>query len=294
MNPDQPGPHGALSVRVRAERLAATLAEAAEAGLKWVEMSMGPLDLLFDGRLHLARAKAVVRDVEQSGLAVTVHQPSVLDLRTTDDVEVMRRTLHSTVELCELVEAPILVVHFEAPGPWPELERQFEELLLEAAEAAETVTLAVENIEIAPSRHVVDLVSRLDHPRIGMTWDIGHDVVAADGFGYDPEESARVCAPYVVHVHAQDNFGRFERLRVHDRAAYSRAGELHWSALGRGDLHLPIGWGIIPFERLLEPLRERGYQGVVVSEVRERFLEWHRQEAIDGLRGLLAHLGEGR
>lgn len=179
------------------------------------------------------------------------------------------------------------MIHYGQPSDDPAVEAQFERLLLAAADRADGTILAVENIEVAPSGRVVDLVERLAHPAIAMTWDPGHDILAADAFGYDIDEAARRCAPHVVHLHAQDNFGRYEPLRLTDRESYAQKGKLHWTALGRGDLHLPIGWGTIPWERLLTPLRAQGFNGTVVTEVLERFYEWHVDDIISGLQSVL-------
>lgn len=281
------GPRGAITLRSRAEDLAEAVSRVREAGIGGVEIDAGALDVLYRGRLNTTRLKEVARLVASSGLGVSVHQCSSLDLRTDHEVGVMRDLLFSLVELSQELEASVLVIHYEKPSDDPGVEEQFEQLLLAAAERAVGLVIGVENIEVAPSGKVVDLIERLGHPAIKMTWDVGHDVLAADRFGYDLGKAAERCAPHVAHVHAQDNFGSFEPTRLDDRPTYARKGKVHWSALGRGDLHLPIGWGTIPWEELLTPLRTRQYRGIVVSEVLERFHDWHLDEITAGLRYVL-------
>lgn len=278
-----PSPRGAVTVRSRAEHLRGVLERVAHAGIHNVELSAGALDVLFQGQLHSDRMKRVIDAVNASELGISVHQPSVLDLRSNSEPEVMQQLFHSLLEMCRELGASVFVLHYEKASGDPALEAQFETLLVEGAERAEEVIIGVENIEVAPSSEVVGLVERLDHPNIRMTWDVGHDVLAADAFGYDVTEAARRAAPYVAHVHAQDNFGRYEPLRLTDREAYDRMGKVKLSALGRGDLHLPIGWGTIPWRQLLTPLREAGFAGTVVSEVLERFYEWHLDDIATGL-----------
>lgn len=270
-------------MRSRAENLAPTLARLASAGLSNVELSAGALDVLFDGKLQKARLKRVIDAIDESGFGVTLHQPSILDPRSERNPEMMQQLFYSLLEMCHELGAPIFVLHYEKASENAGLEAQFERLLIEAAERADDVVIAVENIEVAPSGEVVDLIQRLDHPNIRMTWDVGHDVLAADAFGYDVHEAAKRSAPYVAHVHAQDNFGRYEPLRLTDRAAYDRMGKVKLSAVGRGDLHMPIGWGTIPWRGLLAPLRAVGFSGTVVSEVLERFYEWHLDDIAMGV-----------
>lgn len=284
------GPQGAITLRARAEDLGRSLERVGDAGIDRVELDAGALDLLYRGRLHPARTAKVARTVASSGIGVTVHQPASLDLRTRSEVGVMQTILLSLMDLCHELGAPVLVVHYERPSDDPAVEAQFEKLLVTAAERADGLIMAVENIEVAPSALVVDLLERLDHPALGMTWDVGHDALAADAFGYDVDEAARRCAPHVVHIHAQDNFGRYEPTRFHDRATYAGRGKVHWSALGRGDLHLPLGWGSIPWRRLFGPLRARGYGGTVVTEVLDRFYDWHLDDVLSGLRFVLGCL----
>ncbi len=51
-------------------------------------------------------------------------------------------------------------------------------------------------------------------------------------------------APFAKHLHVHDSFGR-----PADIQTYSRAERL---AYGIGDLHMPVGWGSIPWDVLME------------------------------------------
>lgn len=69
-------------------------------------------------------------------------------------------------------------------------------------------------------------------------------------------------APYARHLHMHDSFGRQDDIWMFtegERLAY-----------GHGDLHLPVGWGDIPFDRLMEICRFA--PGVVFNiELKERY-----------------------
>lgn len=274
---------GGVTLRARAEDLEDRLHRLEQSGIDCVELDAGALDVIYRGQLHRPRLERIVETVTESPLEVTVHQGSSLDLRTDLEIDVMQDLLFSMIDLSQEIDASVLVIHYESPSDDDEVEAQFEKLLLAGADRTEGLILGVENIEVAPSARVVALIEKLDHPAIKMTWDIGHDVLAADWFGYDIGEAAKRCAPYVAHIHAQDNFGSFEPLRTTDRATYSRKGKVYFSALGRGDLHMPIGWGNIGWEEVLAPLSEIGYTGAVVSEVLDRFYEWHLDDIVSGV-----------
>jgi sugar phosphate isomerase/epimerase len=65
--------------------------------------------------------------------------------------------------------------------------------------------------------------------------------------------------------------------------------------LGKGDLHLPVGWGGIPLEKVFEVLR--GYQGTVIHEYRYHLFLGSAGEdfsRMESLSTILHRSGEGR
>jgi sugar phosphate isomerase/epimerase len=83
-------------------------------------------------------------------------------------------------------------------------------------------------------------VESIDHPSIGVCLDTGHLFLAAYWYGFDFLSAVERLAPLVNHLHLQDLF-----------AVYDSSGS---GPLGRGDLHLPLGWGEIPFDQLFGSL----------------------------------------
>ncbi|NIO00421.1 MAG: hypothetical protein GTO49_36790, partial [Anaerolineae bacterium] len=83
--------------------------------------------------------------------------------------------------------------------------------------------------------------------------------------------SVEEAAPWVRHIHINDNFGildvGFEAQR--DRLPY-----------GEGDLHLPPGWGTIPFLEVFARLPD--YEGDLVLELKPRYWE-HYGEALENV-----------
>jgi sugar phosphate isomerase/epimerase len=76
-------------------------------------------------------------------------------------------------------------------------------------------------------------VESIGHPRIGSCVDLGHMFFSAAYFGFDMADGLARLAPTANHFHVQDLFA----------AEAPRGGSV---GLGRGDLHLPPGWGEIP------------------------------------------------
>lgn len=100
---------------------------------------------------------------------------------------------------------------------------------------------AVYDYSVWPSG-LVDQVSEVDHPSIGICLDVGHAALAANAFGFDLIEACAAASPLVRHLHLHDNLGRTD-LDV-DPLSYGNP------VYGIGDLHLPPGSGAIPLEDL--------------------------------------------
>ncbi len=91
-------------------------------------------------------------------------------------------------------------------------------------------------------------------PDLGLTLDIGHgQLLASTNTSFDIIE--RLSAS-IKHIHVHDNRG------------------------GRGvkdDLHLPIGEGIIDFQKIFGALMNKGYNGTVTLELENEVLESSRK-----------------
>ena len=130
-------------------------------------------------------------------------------------------------------------------------DQQRESLLTLAAEARECgVILCVENIfsekgnriTASPSQLAAEL-RLMDHPNLVACLDVSHAALQCDAMGLDFEAEVAALIPLAKHVHLHDSFGRSGTIPVHTR--------FEAMGFGTGDLHLPLGWGNLPFDRLL-------------------------------------------
>jgi sugar phosphate isomerase/epimerase len=81
--------------------------------------------------------------------------------------------------------------------------------------------------------------------------------------GQDYLETLEAFAPCVNHLHVHDSFGRPTSIEGFYRPAEQ-------IAFGMGDLHLPMGWGDIPWDTILPRLRFRPGT-VMIVELFERY-----------------------
>ncbi|MEZ4836432.1 MAG: TIM barrel protein [Caldilineaceae bacterium] len=93
-------------------------------------------------------------------------------------------------------------------------------------------------LQITP---IVRQLEAIDHPSVGMTLDIAHLHIAAHDMGFDYLDAVAEAAPWVVHLHANDNYGRLD-------TGFDSEPE-RWP-YGEADIHLPR-LGINPLHRSL-------------------------------------------
>jgi len=147
--------------------------------------------------------------------------------------------------------------------------------------AAEGVVVACENLydEAWPDAEVsysadpqclIGTVEAVDHPCLGVCLDFGHLFLASATQGFDFLCAVRELAPRAAVLHVHDNLGRPQpRPR-----GESYGGQI---IRGEGDLHLPLGWGSIPFEAVFMAAHF-GRHPIFVVEINERF--WRDDRAV--------------
>jgi len=237
-------------------------------GADHAEVSSSESRIIGGGRLIPERATRVKEAMLRRNLRYTIHCPLALDFMDEARRDLHMATARSCIEFCREVGSPVLVIH---PG-WidprdqaaqlprlMELERAaLSELAPEAERAG--VLLALENMPVmgdtlTGSRTtyafdpaaVARQIRAVDHPSVVGTIDYSHAWISADNFGIDIVDFLRPLAPLTRHLHVHDSFGR-----VPTMTRWSRGDEAQ--AYGMGDLHMPVGWGNIPWERLFSEL----------------------------------------
>jgi sugar phosphate isomerase/epimerase len=111
-----------------------------------------------------------------------------------------------------------------------------------------SLTLALENLNPDPTTHkvgtdrgeVTQIVARVAHPRLGLCWDIGHDLNAGR-----TEQPEAAWLRQVRHVH------------IHDLDP-------------QGVDHVPLIYGQVDPHRWLQPLVGAGFAGIVTLELNGR------------------------
>lgn len=240
------------------------LDEAEGHGVDFVELPLHAMDLIAGGRVLGERVKAVKAILAGRTLRYTVHGPLAINLmdiqeRLPRHQDVLKASLDVSAEL----EALHYVLHGgiyddARSGEAEDLYAQQRDILAAFAETAQSLGLiiVVENLFASPGQHTA-LPSRLArelaviaHPNIWACLDFSHGYLRCSALGADYIREVTALAPFAKHLHIHDSFGKVSVTRTPRRSERL--------AYGEGDLHLPLGLGDIPWERLMERLQFPG------------------------------------
>lgn len=275
-----------------------------ESGFSHVELAPHGVGAIIGGRLERERLREVQALLAGQPLGVVVHGPNPLNLMGREPGAANRGGFLASIEFTAAVGATIMVYHagrylaeedfLLVPQPYPTAaeqqdlwDKEREELRAMGDAAAQYgVTIAVENARPylnAPhycyAESLVKLaamISEVNHPNVGVTLDMGHAYLSARRYGLDLCEGIVAVGPLVRHIHLHDNFGRC----CH---SYERK-QNEMAVMGRGDMHMPIGWGEVPAREIFARLSH--YNGVVTLEMRPRYRD-HYREALGAARRML-------
>lgn len=249
-----------------------------DVGYDYVEIPADAVDVIRCGRLALRQMIDLKAMLNTFKLRYTVHAPNALDLRDLDNLEVQKELFRACIEFTAGIGAEIFVYHYGRKSEDPQVEQALFQGMREMADHAKSkgVQICVENIEIDTVQNVVDFIKAINKESVWMAFDFGHAFLAAKRFGFDFLESVRLAKPYIRHIHVHDNFGRFEELRLAGYDQYKLIQYRRLLALGKGDLHLPPGWGIVPLDQAFELLEN--YEGIFMLEYyHQRYRPWARE-----------------
>jgi len=247
-----------------------------EAGFECLEVSADVVDIIGGGKIIPKKIDKLLRLLERYRFKYTAHIHNGIDLRDIQDREFQLESFKSSIEFAGIIGAKLLVCHFEKESDDPAKESLFREAILEGLEYARKwkLKIGIENIEIDKLSKVVDFVKEINEPDIILVLDVGHAFLSEHYFGENFLESIKNAASMVSHIHLSDNFGRFEKMRLENFDLYRVSSYTTRLNLGRGDLNLPPGWGVIPFEDVLKILKD--YQGIVILEYyHDKYLDFN-------------------
>ncbi len=269
-----------------------------------VELPVHGLDAISNGRLDYARVMHVRELLADYDFHYSVHSPDPLNLMDQDKLDLHVGVLRASIEFALLIDATVLVYH---PGRYAseELFMLYEKhdfssnekrklldkealLLQRIADEYPEMTICMENSRpylfhspycyaerLGP---LAEQVEHINRKNIKINLDFGHLYLSSKYYGFDAIREVEKNRSHIGHTHIHDNFGKvvFHR-EMHETRLFS---------FGKGDSHMPVGWGEIPFEDILSTFIE-GYEGMFMMELRERYFD-SVLESRDNFRAILA------
>jgi sugar phosphate isomerase/epimerase len=233
----------------------------ADMGVDTVELGVTTLDLIAGGRIIKDRAERLVALTKQFDLRYTVHGLVSSNFMDPATCRYQIDAAKALVEICDRIDARILVQH----GGCLRADQIFDraaadlrerEALLELAEFARPygVRIALENIfttEHGQYRQtpaeVAETVKAVNHANVVALIDFSHAYIESTYRGLNFREQIAAMAPVAGHLHLHDSFGR-------PQGFYKGFHLQENTAMGIGDLHMPLGWGDIDWEDIFSEL----------------------------------------
>jgi sugar phosphate isomerase/epimerase len=287
-------------------------------GYTVAEVPIGGLNVVVNGQLLQHRVKMVQEVLQRFPFRYTVHAPNRTNLAYGANHELEKAVLRASIEFCGEIGAQRLVYHsglqalnaartgtVSLPND-DELKRGAEREIIALKEIAPVavdanVIIGMENGDphlweyaVLKQNHkletklvkyharlrisaIVRQLEAIDHPNIGMTLDLAHLHLATHALGDDYLASISQAAQWVKHLHINDNFGKL------DVGFDSERERLPY---GEADLHLPPGWGAIPFAEAFACLGD--YEGDIILEIKNPYWD-HFGEALENTKQLLTN-----
>ncbi len=273
-------------------------------GLTAAEISIHGLDAVRNGRLDHRQTTEIRKILADFPFAYSTHAPNPLNLMDHHCPGMHSDVLLASLEFSATIGARCMVYHpgrylpeeqFAIKGSLPLIFQQQQplleheaEVLQEAADAFPKVIIAMENAR--PYLHhspycyaeiphaLVTQIELINRKNVRATLDFGHLHLSARFYNLDMIDEVRSLAPYIAHCHVHDNFG-------HSVYAAEKI-QTHQIPFGRGDSHMPVGWGSIPFSDLFAEFIA-DYDGLLICELRSRYFE-RIGEARENLERVLA------
>ncbi len=259
-------------------------------GIGAVELPPHGLDLVVNGRLNLKRQEAVLKILKGFDFVYSIHSPNPINLMDKNQAPLHADVLLATLEFARQIKARTVVYHAGRFIPEEEfnifpvrspIQREKQELLEKEALLLQSiaaqypdVTIAIENARPYLSQspysygEFIDQLKRqveaVNRKNVKINLDFGHLFMTSCFHGYDLLEAVASIRHLVVHTHIHDNFGA----SVH----HWEKQQAHQLPFGKGDSHMPVGWGSVPIKPILDMLLP-SYKGLLMMELRSRYFD---------------------
>lgn len=250
--------------------------------LEFVELSIYDWNIICGGKIISGELDKLKSSCQGRNLSFTVHGELSVNFFDKENINLHKEVLKRDIEVAAAINAKHLVTHFGVTtienyndsNIFNSLLKLQRDTYVELGGYARKhdVILVVENlfnffnknIYVPLPSFVAEQINIVNHENVKCTLDFSHGYINCNYYKANFFEEISKMSRLSKHLHVHDSFGKLKNIYT-----YNASEEISY---GLGDLHLPIGWGDIPFNNLFDKLEfPRGL--VLILEIQERFLE---------------------
>ena len=232
-------------------------------GIDSVELPIYEIDIIVGKKILLSELKKLKSIINQYNFDYTVHGELSVNLMDEKFFNDHKEILIKDIEVSGEIGATHLVTHFgytssnnfENQSKYEDLLKKQNDCYAEVAELANknNVTLAIECLfpfeengyAPLPSEIAFNL-NKINNSRIKACLDFSHAYINCLYRNSHFIDEIKEMAPLSEHLHMHDSFGVLQEMRTYiQQEAVS---------YGLGDIHLPLGWGSIPFNKVFDEI----------------------------------------
>ena len=235
-----------------------------EVGVDSLEVSIYETDVICGKKINLPELKILKDTLLGQDFSYTVHGELSVNLMDQENFDSHKEVLKRDIEVSSEIQATHLITHFgqttnkvyENKNIYESYLKKQQDCYAELGDYAKqyNVTLAIENLfpftidNYAPLPNEIALqLNKINHPNVKCCLDISHAYINCTYRNAHFIDEIKKMAPLSEHIHMHDSFGLIERIWAYVPAEYT--------SYGQGDLHLPLGWGDIPFEKIFKEIQ---------------------------------------
>ena len=257
----------------------------AKAGYQAIELSLDDFDCIRAGEIDQGIVEEIKEILQDFGFELSVHAPLFLDLSSSDHLEIHQRVFQSCIDIAMELGAGLLAFHPEnstkfknqknkkkKTGVSPKFPNEKEFYFIKKIlQDYPSITIAFENSfpysDLTAHSYselikpIDDYVERLGHDNAGLLIDTGHLNLSSHYHSFNPVKKMKNYRHNLVHLHISDNHGIPGLISEKDKKELL--------PFGKGDEHLPPGYGNFPFYPFFKSIK--GYQGNYIIEMSNRY-----------------------
>ena len=229
-----------------------------------LEVPIHETDVICGKKINQPELKILKKTLLGQDISYTVHGELSVNLMDQENFDSHKEVLKRDIEVAAEIKATHLVTHFgqttnkiyEKKDLYLSHLKRQQDGYAEIGEYAKEydIILAIENLFPFAINYYTPLPSEIakqihsiNHPNIKCCLDISHGYINCTFRNAHLINELREMAPFSEHIHMHDSFGILNNMWTYE--------ESENTSYGIGDLHLPLGWGDIPFEKIFTELK---------------------------------------